>query len=491
MKDELFGTLKWSGDAWETAVAIEYFRGVGANLDAMEAAAQARQKEAAKSAAPADDAFRRSLPWPTRVIYSVGRWLFRRWWNSDNGPAEEETLFRDGKFKLSFAERASDDDDKPPKPPSPKQRAAWSRVADRGDALWDELLTLIIAEYQRQRPIRQRWWRAIYGDFQLDQALPEVCDAAGMKKLIRPIEFRVKRVKKDAAGADVTVWFMCTWNTDGVVALIRDRRAVDVGSIDLREPMKKRPGAALHHPVFGPLRRIPDGDPWEVVANLKPGERQSMPRGPYPWEGTTRCEPLRDYFLAADDRAAFMFDPAHADHPQSAMPWDFAQGNFDLRVYAPPGQEPSDSQSAAFAAFKADEARHVDAIIAAVFEHYTTNFEKHRSLWRGENINSPIDTLAARAVRGVIGGGGERNPGFIEEIIPKLDSADGLHDRMWLKHIHVYPADDAGGVTIAFQFVCTWVGDGFTIHWRDGKVEKIGRWKSAEPKVEVTRGVNG
>src|SRR5688572_31295401 len=144
MNDEQFGTLEWGGDAWETPVAIDYFRGVGANLDAIDAAARARQKEAAKNAPPEDDAFRRSLPLPTRILFSVGRWLFRRWWNSDNAPGEEETLFRDGKFKLSFAGKRSDDD-KQPKPPSPKQRAAWNEVVARGDAAWDELMALMIA----------------------------------------------------------------------------------------------------------------------------------------------------------------------------------------------------------------------------------------------------------------------------------------------------------------------------------------------------------
>ena len=115
-------------------------------------------------------------------------------------------------------------------------------------------------------------------------------------------------------------------------------------------------------------------------------------------------------------------------------------------------------------------------------------FDKHRSLWRAENVNSPIDSLAARAVQGVMGGGGgQRNPGFIEEIIPKLVSPDGLHDRMWLKHVHVHPADEHGAVTIAFQFVCTSIGEGFAVHWRDGKVEKVGPWKTAEPAA-TTKG---
>ena len=476
--------IEWGGDGWETSVAIDYFRGCGANLDEMEAEWTARKKHAAASAAAQPDQFAQALPWPTRIVYRVGRWLFRRWWDSPNAPEEEETLFREGKFKLVYAGKES-------KRPTAKQRDAWTRITARGDAAWDELMALMVAEYQRQRAVRTRWWRAIYGDCQIDQALPEVHDAAGMKKLVRPIQFHVKRAKKDAPHADVAVWFMATWNTDGVVALMRDGRAVDVGPIDLLVPMKKRPEPTLHLAVFGPLRRIPDDDPYEVIDKMDLTKPQATPiqRGPYPWEGTMRCEPLRDYFLAADDRASFKFDPAHAESPQSAMPWDFVQGNFDLRVYAPPGQEPSDAQAQAFAMFKADEVRHAAAIIAAIFEHYTTNFERHRSLWRDANINSPIDSLAARAVQGVMGGGGQRNPGFIEEIIPKLDSADGLHDLMWLKHVHVHPAGagESGGVTIAFQFVCTWIADGFTVHWRDGRVEKIGRWKTAEPAAAASK----
>ena len=192
-----------------------------------------------------------------------------------------------------------------------------------------------------------------------------------------------------------------------------------------------------------------------------------------------RCEPLHDYFLAADDRAKFKFAPAHADAPQSAMPWDFVQGNFDLRVYASAGAEPSHAQAQAFAAFKAGEIRHAAAIVAAIFDHYTANWEKHRRLWQNER-NDPVDKLAAVALTGgataVMS-----NPAYLDELIPKLDSADGLHDRMWLKHIHVHPTDDSGAVTIAFQFVSTWIADGFTVHWRDGKVERIGRWKTAEP----------
>src|SRR5688572_1613250 len=95
--------LERGDDGWETTVAIEYFRGCGAHLDAIEADSRARQKQAAASAAAEPDAFAQSLPWPTRIVFRVGRWLFRRWWNSDNKPAEEETLFRQGKFKLVYA----------------------------------------------------------------------------------------------------------------------------------------------------------------------------------------------------------------------------------------------------------------------------------------------------------------------------------------------------------------------------------------------------
>src|SRR5688572_8464138 len=174
--------LQWGDDGWETPVGIEYFRGCGANLDAIETDWRARQKQAAASAAAEPDHFARSLPWPTRIVYRVGRWLFRRWWNSDNEPEEEETLFRDGKFKLVYAGKES-------KPPSRKQRDAWNQIAARGDAAWGELMSLMIAQYQRQHPIRVRWWRAIYGDLFIDQALPEVQDAAAMKKLVRPIQF--------------------------------------------------------------------------------------------------------------------------------------------------------------------------------------------------------------------------------------------------------------------------------------------------------------
>ena len=489
--DEKLGTLEWGGDAWETPVAVPYFHGAGENLDAIAATWRARQKEAAKRAPKEPDPFRQSLPWAMRPLYSVGRWLFRRWWNADDGDTDEdEALFRQGKFKLAFAAKEADDA-AAAKPPSEKQRRAWNDLAARGDAAWEELLSLMVAEYQRQRPTRVRWWRAIYGDFLLDDALPDARDAAGMKELVRPIEFRVKRVKKDAAAADVVVHFMCTWNTDGVVGLLRDGRAVEVGPIDLIVPMKKRPEPALDHPVFGPLRRIPDSDPWEVIDKMNPTKPQAAAaaataRGPYPWEGTMRCEPLRAYFLAADDRAKFVFDPVHADAPQSAMPWDFAQGNFDLRVYAPRGEQPSDAQAAAFAAFKGDEAGHAAAIVAAVFDDYVVNWEKHRRLWNDENINSPLAALAL--IPGSGSAAAERKPGFIDEIIPRLDGPDGLHDRMWLKHVHVHPAEDGGGaVTIAFQFVCTWIGDGFTVHWSDGKVEKIGRWKTAEPAA-VGRG---
>jgi hypothetical protein len=163
---------------------------------------------------------------------------------------------------------------------------------------------------------------------------------------------------------------------------------------------------------------------------------------------------MLDYAMIADDRAEYMRDRARADRPESQMAWEFADGEFDLRVYTGRGKQPSDEQAKAFERFRAKQDALAKELIDAIFQQYQEVWQVRRRLYKDR---------------------------YVEDNIPEPTSPDMLRDLMQLRHIHVHEPDSQGHVTIAMQFVCTWDYDGFTAIWRDGKIAEWGTWKDARP----------
>lgn len=344
--------------------------------------------------------------------------------------------------------------------PTAAQRAAWAAVIERGDALWEDLLRDAFAAYQRQRPIRRRWWQAIYGDYLIDRRFPEVTTPQQFTVLIRPSILRIKALPdaKQAGMPDIALLLRATWDVDGVGVVIRNGQIQELAQVLDVLIAPPTPPPTIEHPVFGPLRRIASDDPMELInawqepqaggsgfATARPAAR--------PWLGRTHFDPLLEFASVSDSRARYVNDPEMADYPASRMAWEFAEGEFELRVHAPAGQPPAPAQAEAWKAFKAAEQRHADTLIDAIFERYQQTRQTLRGNWMDR---------------------------YVDENIPLLTDAGGLRDLLQLRHIHLHWPDAAGRVVIAFQFVTNFDLDGMSILWCNGKIERWGDWKAAE-----------
>jgi hypothetical protein len=157
----------------------------------------------------------------------------------------------------------------------------------------------------------------------------------------------------------------------------------------------------------------------------------------------------------ADRRAEFARDRDRADRPASVLAWEFAEGEFDLRVYAGRGEEPSDAQAKAFTAFRANDHACAAELIQTIFEQYLDARDVRRQNWQDP---------------------------YRDDVLPELADPTGLRDLIQLRHIHVHPVDNTGHVTIALQFVAVYDYAGITALWRDGRFERWGQWGDARPK---------
>jgi hypothetical protein len=393
MKDEQFGVLEWDDLACArvTSVSIDYFRDLGATVLANEVE---RGHEAAD-------------------------------------PMDPLTLARQGKFLLTIPAPTRSNR------PTAAQRLAWQKVLDRGDQLWDEMMGKILVAYRAQRPARARWWKAIYGDAGLDQALPDIdtADLTSHRKLVFPCNIRVQPAAGDGATPDVGIQFACTWCHDGFGVLIRDGQiaAVGPGSIVFPESAPQFP-TKLDHPVLGALRRRDHKEPWL---------------------GKFRCDPFTQFDTVASVRAAFRTGAARDSYPRSELGWDFANGMFHFLIHAPAGRPPTAQQAKAFAAFKANEKANAATIIEAIFEFYNRCFQDRRREYRGD---------------------------YLDDAIPELKDARGLQSLIALTEVNVFPTDRTAPVAIGMAFASTWADNGvFALRVRDGKVEEIGNRRVARP----------
>lgn len=485
MNDDQFAELKWNDDIWEGAVTFERFREWGAALDekdppdtrpteAPDRSPTKRQLEAreelAKFAQQAGGAEGEAL---ASVMSTFLSNLAARESAVAQAPTtepepdedaqedEDSRLLREGTCTL-YIETAEDKRVKPTK----RQRAAWQAMVDRGDALWDELLERSFDDYRRQLPVRRKWWRAIYGDYLLDKRLPEVRTIEQFRRLIRPAVFRLKsppdaQDTKATTPVEISLHVIATWEVDGLGVIIRDGRITEIGQVIDTVHVSQRERDTIDHPAFGVLRRIPSDDLMEYVSEWKmpkdgeSGLKNARRVANRPWLGHAPFAPLSDFADVADMRAQYAHNRANADRPESRMRWEFANGEFELRVYAPPGEPPSAAQAAAWSAFKADEKRYGREMLDTIFNQYQETVQTRRQNWKDR---------------------------YVDDVLPAITEASGMRELFQLIEIHVHPPDEQGRVTIGLAFVAAFDYSGFSAVWRDGKFVEWGVWDDAKPK---------
>jgi hypothetical protein len=336
--------------------------------------------------------------------------------------------------------------------PSQAQRAAWQAVSARRDSLWRELLEKAFEAYQRQLPVRRKWWKVIYGDYLLDRRLPEIKTLRQFQRLIRPGLIEIEAPPDSGRPPAINLVLSATWAVDGMPVVLRDGKIAGDDADESRETIK--------HPTFGVLERIPSDDPMEYIREWeKPrapgvsGFAKARRVATRPWNGVARFDPLLEFAWVAEDRAAYAHDRARADAPASQMAWEFANGQFELRVYAPAGQPPSEAQARAWKAFRAAEKRNAAEVIDTIFAQYQETCEVRRRNFKDR---------------------------YVDDVIPIIKDPSGLRELIQLGCIHVHPADARGRVTIAFQFVASYDDDGISAMWREGSFREWGTWKDAE-----------
>jgi hypothetical protein len=310
----------------------------------------------------------------------------------------------------------------PPMPPTDAHRVAWRKVLDRGDALWNAVMRQAVVEYKRQRPARLDAWKRMYGRTGITRSLPQVATMSQMRKLIRPYELTILDANNEGA-AEVRVKFFCTW-FNGLTVRIRDGRMTGF----LRNPFCSDPidlPPVLHHPVLGPLG-------WQDGA----------------WHGHVRCDPFRHFVNIArwctpDSNAA----------PDSTLGWDLARGEFPLKIFSPADRSPSREHVRMLQQFQSRESNYAADIAQAIFDDYVENYAARADEWLGPNM---------------------------EYLLPELNSTADLLDLIELDSINLSPSGKAADLTIAFEFSCTW-SMGIGVHWKNGKVTKIGPRQITRP----------
>ena len=474
MQDENFDELNWKYPGnWEGSVEFSESDAFGAALALAEDDEQSRDVGPRKKLAPTRRQIEakamlkekaKEMGCLAGILVGIAMPIFQRLMqgrnkqgtsgtSSGNNPRRQST-------KITIRITSLDENQKPSEsqPPSEAQRNAWKSFAARGPAVWDELVQRVMPVYQLQWPMRSRVWKSIYGEVGYERHLPEITNSDELKRLVRPSIFFIAS-DRDTDSVDIGIAFSATWHMDGFGALIRDGKVFEVGHPGVAHSEKPVRQDRFEHSVFGALARIPDQDPWELIDQwqmpTEPGTSgfaNAKRGGPHPWEGYVRCDPFLQFASVADKKAEFLNHDPHADRPSSSMAWEYANGTFEIRVYADRDALPSEAQAQAFADFHKNKNVYVPEIVKSIFEKYQRECKTNRENWKDR---------------------------YVDDLIPVLKNSEGLNDRMQLRCIHIHPGNAEIPVTIALQFVCTWNYDGFTAFFRNGCVERFGMWNDA------------
>jgi hypothetical protein len=368
-KDETFGNIEWDGDLWTSTLSVPYLRGCGERVKLTE-----------------DD--RDELPPGGGIQLRIETGEVRR------RPAEP-------------------------------QRAAWQTLVQRGDAMWDDVLDALIAEYQLQRPNRVRYWKTLNGERLLSRSMPAAVDRALMKQMIVPLWCTVQEPDPEHGTVDVYLTMLSTWFSEPLNVYVRDGRVTEVTAMGF---FMNRKMPWIETATFGKLRR--------------------RPKNRAPWFGEIRLEPFRPFAAVAVDRWAWDESYTRSDEATSDLPWNPARGCALLGVQAKPSQPPTAGQAAVFEEFMKRQDANAAAIVEAVFNYYGQTAPARRKAYRGPN----------------------RDAAF-----PVLKDARGLQDLIELPEMSVFPDESSGPIAIGFLFRGTWTGSaGIGVRWREGKIEQVG-----------------
>jgi hypothetical protein len=384
MEDAVFGKIEWSSDAWHRSLDVPFFSGFGKSVD-----------------------------------------------EGDNeGEERNEGVRRGTSGNLSLPVEI--DTNEVPKRPSRPQRDAFARMMNRRDRVWIEVMDALMAEYQRQRPKRLRYWKMLYGRRGINKSLPSVKDPAGLKPLVMPAGLYVKAATGEEAIVDIDLLFALAWFSEGAFVTIRDARAVEVSGLPswLSHSWPER----ISHPIFGLLRR-PE-------------------RGPS-WLGTAGAGPFAEWAAISVNRTTWD-ENASERTPGSNLDWPIARGDCFVRVHVKGDKGPSTRQATAFEAFKKSENVEGKAIRQALFDYYQANLKASKSAYRGPNV---------------------------QRAVPKIENADDLSDITELYLLHVFPDQGEHPLAIGLIFRGAWTGQvGIGIRWREGRIEEIGKSVVATPQ---------
>jgi hypothetical protein len=317
------------------------------------------------------------------------------------------------------------------RPPAEPQRAAWKRILERGDALWDEAMDALIAEYHRQRPNRVRYWKVVNNERLLSRSMPETVDRETMRQMIVPTTCTVQEPDQEHGTVDVYLTAAATWWSESLSVYVRDGRVTEVTALGW---FMNRRLAWIETEAFGTLRR-------------RPGVNRQ------PWWGEVTLERFRSFAAIAVDRSKWDESYTRSDEATSDLPWHVARGSANVGVYTAPNQPPTAGHAAAFASFTKDQDACASQTIQAIFEHYAR------------------EAPALRREHG-------------KAAVPVLKDAAGLADLIELTEVSVFPEERGASVPIGLVFHGTWTGPaGLGARWRDGKLEQLGEANIAIPQV--------
>src|SRR5205085_12459240 len=89
-------------------------------------------------------------------------------------------------------------------------------------------------------------------------------------------------------------------------------------------------------------------------------------------------------------------DRKNADYPASRMAWEFAGGEFEIRVYAAEGERPSKAQADAWKAFKKSEKKFAAEMIETVFQQYQETCAVKRDNYKDQYVDENVPVLKSK-----------------------------------------------------------------------------------------------
>jgi hypothetical protein len=324
--------------------------------------------------------------------------------------------------------------------PDGRQRAAWRAMVERGDALWDEAMDALIAEYRRQWSRRARYYRLVCADEQLrERMLPEHVDRETMRQMVIPQLVTVEWPDRDDGTVDLFVVLMVTWVDQPLSVYVRDGgRVLDV--VPTAAYIGRRGGRRAESGVFGTISRSP--------LDLKV------------WRGEVEIEPFNTWAAVAVDRKDWDGGYDRRDE-RSSLPFHVAcAGPTSLVIYGPGEEPPTPRQEAAFREATAPGA--VSEVLRALVAYYREVADERRRTYKGADRDAAV---------------------------PQIADAEGLRDITELDQVHVFPEEGDRPIAVGFEFHGSWTGcgggffdyNGCGIRWRDGKVERVGDPRVANP----------